>query len=69
MKYNVLVTGAGTASAVSQIRNIKSAYRTVFRKGLKLAEAIEEIAALVDEQPELDIFLESLRSSERGLVR
>ncbi len=53
----------------SQIRNIKQAYRIVFRKGLKLAEAIEEIAAVVAEQPELEPFLESLRSSERGLVR
>ena len=53
----------------SQIRNIKQAYRIVFRKGLKLAEAIEEIAAVVAEQPELESFLESLRSSERGLVR
>ena len=53
----------------SQIRNIKQAYRVVFRKGLKLADAIEEIAAVVAEQPELEPFLESLRSSERGLVR
>ena len=52
-----------------QIRNIKNAYRLVYRKGLKLNEAIDAIAGLVDEQPELDIFLESLRSSERGIVR
>jgi UDP-N-acetylglucosamine acyltransferase len=52
-----------------QIRNIKNAYRIVFRSGKKLAEAIEEIAGLAETQPELDIFLESLRSSERGLAR
>ncbi|MDX1507803.1 MAG: acyl-ACP--UDP-N-acetylglucosamine O-acyltransferase [Woeseiaceae bacterium] len=52
-----------------QIRNIKNAYRIVFRQGKRLAEAIDEIAGLVETQPELDIFLESLRSSERGLVR
>ena len=52
-----------------QIRNIKHAYRLVYRKGLKLAEAIDEIEALSHEQPELVVFLESLRSSERGLLR
>jgi UDP-N-acetylglucosamine acyltransferase len=52
-----------------QVRNIKNAYRIVYRKGLKLTEAIREIEALVETQPELDIFLESLRVSERGLVR
>ena len=52
-----------------QIRNIKNAYRLVFRKGIKLTEAIEQIEALVDEQQELALFLESLRSSERGIIR
>ena len=52
-----------------QIRNIKNAYRTVYRQGKKLAEAIDEIAAVVDERPELALFLDSLRSSERGIVR
>ena len=53
----------------AQIRTIKDAYRLVYRKGMKLADAIEEIAALASEHDELELFLESLRSSERGLVR
>ena len=52
-----------------QIRNIKHAYRLTYRQGKKLAEAIEEIAALSKEKPELLVFLDSLRSSERGLTR
>jgi len=52
-----------------QIRNIKNAYRLTFRSGKKLNEAIDEIAVLVPDQPELAPFLESLRSSERGLTR
>lgn len=52
-----------------QIRNIKNAYRLTFRKGKKLAEVIDEIAALSEAQPELVPFLDSLRSSERGLIR
>ncbi len=52
-----------------QIRNIKNAYRLVYRKGLKLTEAIGQIEAIVDEQQELVLFLESLRSAERGIIR
>lgn len=55
--------------SAEQIRNIKNAYRIVYRQGLKLAEAIEEIEGLVDEQPELGIFLESLKVTGRGLIR
>ncbi len=53
----------------AQIRNIKNAYRLVYRKGYKLAEAMEQITALCADQPELNLFLESLRSSERGILR
>jgi UDP-N-acetylglucosamine acyltransferase len=52
-----------------QIRNIKEAYRLVYRKGMKLAAAMDEIAERSKTQPELELFLESLRSSDRGLIR
>jgi len=52
-----------------EIRNIKNAYRIVYRRGLKLADAISEIESVVEEQPELRIFLDSLHTSDRGLLR
>ena len=55
--------------SAQQISNIKNAYRVTFRQGKKLSEAIDEIAALSQDQPELELFLDSLRSSERGLIR
>jgi len=55
--------------SADQIRNIKNAYRIVYRKGLKLAEAIEQLERLVDAQPELRIFIDSLQVSERGILR
>jgi len=55
--------------SADEIRNIKNAYRITFRSGKKKDEAIEEIAELARTRPELDPFLESLRSSERGLAR
>jgi len=52
-----------------QIRNIKNAYRLVYRKGQKLSAAMQQMQDLVAEQPELALFLESLRSTDRGIVR
>jgi len=52
-----------------QIRNIKNAYRVVYRKGLKLAEAIVELERVAADQPELGIFIDSLKTSERGIIR
>jgi UDP-N-acetylglucosamine acyltransferase len=52
-----------------QIRNIREAYRTVYRLGHKLEEALVDLDARVAEQPELRPFVESLRSGSRGLAR
>jgi UDP-N-acetylglucosamine acyltransferase len=52
-----------------QIRNIKNAYKIVYRKGLKLNKAIDELNGRVGEQPELELFIESLHTSDRGLLR
>ncbi len=52
-----------------QVRNIKNGYRLVYRKGLKLNEAIDALDVLLPEQPELGLLVDSLRSSERGIVR
>ena len=52
-----------------QISNIKNAYRIVYRQGKRKDEAVEEVAALAQSQPELELFLDSMRTSERGLTR
>lgn len=52
-----------------QIRNIREAYRTVFRQALKLDEAVGIIEELVLDQPELQMFLDSLKHGSRGLAR
>ncbi len=55
--------------SAEQIRNIKEAYRIVYRRGLKLDEAIVQLEQRLAEQPELAILLDSLRSTERGIIR
>ena len=52
-----------------EINNIKNAYRILYRSELPLAEAISELEKLVENQPELLIFLESLKQSDRGIIR
>jgi UDP-N-acetylglucosamine acyltransferase len=52
-----------------QIRNIREAYRTIYRSGLKRAEALSELAARLPEQPELKAMIDSASASQRGLLR
>jgi len=52
-----------------QVRNIREAYRTVYRLSLKLEEALAELDKRLPEQPELKPFVDSLRSGTRGLAR
>jgi UDP-N-acetylglucosamine acyltransferase len=53
----------------AQISNIKAAYRLFYRSGLKLAEATEQLRALVPTQPELKPFVDFLAASERSIIR
>jgi UDP-N-acetylglucosamine acyltransferase len=53
----------------AQIRNIREAYRTLYRQALKLEEALAEIEQRLPEQPELQPLLDSLRAGSRGLAR
>lgn len=52
-----------------QLRAIKQAYRLVYRKGLKLSEAMDELQPLAEANPILKTFVEFIENSERGLLR
>ncbi len=52
-----------------QIRNLKNAYRVLYRSDLKLADALEELKSRVTAQPELKIFVDFIGESTRSLVR
>jgi UDP-N-acetylglucosamine acyltransferase len=51
------------------IKQLKKTYRIIFRIGLTLNEAIERVAADVDPIPEVNAFIDFIKSSERGLTR
>jgi UDP-N-acetylglucosamine acyltransferase len=52
-----------------QIRNIREAYRTLYRAGLKRDDALDPLEKRLSEQPELKLMIDSARASERGLLR
>ncbi len=52
-----------------QIRNVRNAFRVLYRSGLKLADAQAQLAALAQEQPELRAIVEFLLQSTRSIVR
>jgi len=52
-----------------QIRNIRDAYRIVYRSDLKLAEALERLAPQADGRPEIRAFVDFIHASTRSLAR
>jgi UDP-N-acetylglucosamine acyltransferase len=55
--------------SAEQIRNIRHAYRILYRMELKLEEAIERLTTLAREQPELNLLVEFIAISDRSLTR
>ena len=51
------------------IRNIKRAYKIIYRQGLKLEQAIDQLEPLVAETPDLKLLSDSLKASSRGIIR
>ncbi|HEV7633789.1 MAG TPA: acyl-ACP--UDP-N-acetylglucosamine O-acyltransferase [Steroidobacteraceae bacterium] len=55
--------------APEQIRNIKNAYRVLYRSDLKLEDAVVELTRMAQEHEELKIFVEFIGKTTRSLVR
>jgi len=52
-----------------QIQNIRRAYRVLYRSGLKLSEALEELDRAAESQAEIRPFVEFIKLSSRSIVR
>jgi len=55
--------------SIESRRNLKKAYKLLYRSGLSLAQAIEIIEQEVDSCEEVEHFLRFLRNAERGICR
>ena len=52
-----------------QVRNVREAYRILYRSELLLAAALERLEPLAQAQPEIRFFVDFIRGSQRSLVR
>ena len=52
-----------------QIRNIREAYRILYRRDLPLTDALAELTRLAASQPELTAFVAFITASTRSLIR
>lgn len=48
---------------------LRRAYKTVYREGKTVREALDELAPLAEEHPEVRVFVDSIENSKRGIVR
>ncbi|HET8707556.1 MAG TPA: acyl-ACP--UDP-N-acetylglucosamine O-acyltransferase [Pseudomonadales bacterium] len=51
------------------INTLKKAYKVVYREGLTVEKALEELDALATGCPEVKLFADSIRASTRGITR
>lgn len=78
----LMVTGAPASARNINVEGLKrrgfskadiaalvAAYKTVYRKGFTTDEAIDALLAAAQENPHVSTFVESLKSSSRGIVR
>ena len=52
-----------------QVRNIREAYRILYRSDLKLTDAVDKLRQLGESQPEVQTLVEFIGTSTRSLVR
>jgi len=55
--------------SAEQIRVLRDAYRTLYRRGLSLADAVTELTAIAKEHAEVRPLLEFIGTATRSLVR
>jgi UDP-N-acetylglucosamine acyltransferase len=55
-----------SAEAISQLRR---AFKIVYRQGLTLELALQRLETMLGQTPEVALLVDSIRSSERGIVR
>ena len=51
------------------IQNIRRAYKVIYRNGLKVDEAIAQLQPMSSETPEVELLIQSLKASTRGIIR
>jgi UDP-N-acetylglucosamine acyltransferase len=51
------------------LAELRRAYKIIYRQGLTLDNAVQRLEGMVKETPEIEMLIDSLSNSERGIVR
>ena len=51
------------------IRAIRQAYKIIYRQGLKIDKALKQLEPLVKEHAELQLLIDSIKASHKGIIR
>lgn len=52
-----------------KIAALRHAYNSIYRKGLTIANALAELEMMLPTHPEVQLFIDALNNSTRGIVR
>ncbi|MDA8752634.1 acyl-ACP--UDP-N-acetylglucosamine O-acyltransferase [Halieaceae bacterium] len=55
-----------SSDAIGQLRR---AFKILYRQGLTLELALQRLETMLSDTPEIEVFIDSIRASERGIVR
>lgn len=55
--------------SVEALSELRRAFKILYRQGLTLEIALSQLESMSEKTPEVEMFIESLRMSERGIVR
>lgn len=55
--------------SADQMLMLRRAYKVIYRKGLTVKNAIDELQTMIVECPEIQMFVDFIQASERGIVR
>jgi UDP-N-acetylglucosamine acyltransferase len=52
-----------------EIKKLQQAFKIVYRRKLSLSDAVEQLKPMIAESPSIAVFVDSIESSTRGIVR
>jgi len=68
--YGINIVGLKRRGFSSEAINaLRRAYKIVFRKGLTVKQAVEDLETMIADHPEVSLLIDSLNQSTRGIVR
>ncbi len=51
------------------VQNLRKAYKLLYRQGLRVEEALQQMQPLAADTPEVQLLIDSVRHSSRGIIR